>query len=131
MRRFLLTAATAATALVGTACGDSIGLGSNAAGSYELRTINGVSVPVELGSEIIEGGVLELDSNGEFADIIEVRAFGSSSIEQRSFFGTWDQNGSEIRLRYDGGTTLFAERTSSSRIVLTDRQGDEWAYQRF
>ena len=131
MRRFLLTVAAAATTLTGTACSDSIGLGSNVAGSYELRTINGRSLPVQLGSETIEGGVLELDSDGRFVDVIQVREFGVPLSTQREFFGTWDWNGSEIRLEYESGDVLFANRTSSSRIVLEDNDGNDWAYQRF
>jgi hypothetical protein len=131
MRRFLLTVAAAATTLTGTACSDSTGLGSNPAGSYELRTINGQSLPVQLGSRTIEGGVLELDSNTEFADIIQFREFGSPLSDQDEFFGTWERNGSEIRLEYESGDVLFANRTSSSRIVLEDHDGNDWAYQRF
>jgi hypothetical protein len=131
MRRFLLTVAAAATALTSTACSDSTGLGSNVAGSYELQTINGQNLPVQLGSRTIEAGQLELDSDGTFVDIIQYRTFGSSLIQTDQFFGTWDRNGSEIRLQYDDGTTLFADRTSSSRITLEDDNGNAWTYQRF
>jgi hypothetical protein len=131
MRRFLLTTAAAVTALTGTACSDSIGLGSNVAGSYELRTINGQGLPVDLGSRTYEGGVLELDSDGTFVEVLQFREFGSPLSTQQEFFGSWDRNGNEIRLEYDDGTTLFADRTSSSRIVLEDNSGNDWAYQRF
>lgn len=131
MRRFLLAVATAATTLTATACSDATGIGSNPAGSYELRTINGQSLPVQLGSRTIEGGVLELDNDGTFVDVIQFRDFGAPLSDQDEFFGSWERNGSEIRLDYDDGTTLFAERTSSSRLVLQDENGDEWSYQRF
>ena len=131
MRRFLFTVATATTALVGTACSDSTGLGSNVAGSYELRTINGQSLPVNTGSRTIEGGVLELDSDGRFVDVFQYRDFGDPLSTQEELFGNWERNGSQIRLEYDNGDVLFAERTSSSRIVLTDDSGNDWAYQRF
>src|ERR687895_757229 len=75
MRRFLFTVATATTALVGTACSDSTGLGSNVAGSYELRTINGQSLPVNTGSRTIEGGVVEVDSDGRVVDVFQLRGF--------------------------------------------------------
>src|SRR5687768_4841983 len=102
MRRFLLTVAAVATTLAGTACSDGIGIGSNVAGSYELRTINGQSLPFDDGSVTIDGGVLELDSNGEFVDLIRFREI--PDVEQ---FGTWDRSGSEIRLEYDNGDVLF------------------------
>ena len=131
MRRLLLTVAVAATTLAGTACSDSTGLGSNPAGSYELRTINGQSLPAQMSSRTIEAGELDLDSDGTFVDIIQYRTFGSSLIQTDQFFGTWERNGSEIRLDYDDGTTLFADRTSSSRITLEDTNGNAWTYQRF
>jgi hypothetical protein len=131
MRRFLLTVAAAATALTGAACTDSTGLGSNVTGSYELRTINGQALPVQLSSETIEGAVLEIDSDGRFVETIQFREFGVPLSTQQDFFGTWERNGSEIRFDYDDGFTLFGQRTSSSRIVLEDRNGNDWAYQRF
>jgi hypothetical protein len=131
MRRSLLTAAAVATALVGAACSDSSGLSGNVAGSYELLTINGQSLPVTLGSRTFEGGVLELDSNGEFLETLQFRDAGAVFSSQQSYPGNWDRNGSEIQLDYDDGETLFAERTSSNRIVLEDNNGNDWLYQRF
>jgi hypothetical protein len=132
MRRFLLTVAAAATTLTGAACSDSTGIGGDPSGSYELQTINGQGLPVSLeANSQIEGGVLELDSDGTFVDIIQFRTVDNPLIQQRTFFGTWERNGSEIQLDYDGGTVLFAERTSSSRLVLEDDDGNDWAYRRF
>ena len=133
MRRFLLTTAAVATTLVAAACGDSSGLSGNVAGSYELLTINGQSLPVTTQSgRTIEAGQLELDSDETFVDIIQYRTFGSSLIQTDEFFGTWERNGSEIRLEYDNSNdVLFAERTSSSRLVLIDYDGNEWGYRRF
>ena len=132
MRRFFLTVA-AATALAGTACSDSTGPGGSFVGSYELLTINGVSLPVtnEFG-ETIEGGQLELDSNGEFLDIVNYREFPGAPVRTVQFPGTWEREGTDrIRLDYDDGDVFFVRRTSSSRIVLEDNSGNEWAYRRF
>ena len=74
MRRFLLTTAAVATTLLGAACGDSSGLGGNPAGSYELLTINGQSLPVTTQSgRTIEAGQLDLDNDGRFFDVIQYR----------------------------------------------------------
>jgi hypothetical protein len=133
MRRFLLTVATAATTLAGAACGDSTGIGGDPSGSYELQTINGQGLPVSLEADSqIEGGVLELDSDGRFIDIIQFRTVGNPLSQQRTFTGTWDRDGSEIELDYDNSTTLLiARRTSSSRLVLEDENGNDWSYRRF
>jgi hypothetical protein len=133
MRRFLLTVAAAATALTGAACSDAIGLGSNIAGSYELRTINNQSLPVQLGSRIYEGGVLEIESNGTFVEVLQYRVSGNPLSTQDEYFGRWERDGDEIVFEYDddNGTTYFGRRTSSSRILLEDNDGNDWSYQRF
>jgi hypothetical protein len=131
MRRFLLTMTAAATTLTASACSDTTGIGSNVTGSYELRTVNGQSLPASNNSVTIEAGVLELDSNGTFVDIVQFRVPGDPLIREDQQFGTWERSGSEVRLDYDNGDTFFADRTSSSRLVLRDDSGNEWAYQRF
>ena len=125
MRRFLLTTAAVAGTLVSAACGDSTGLSSNVAGSYELQTINGRSLPVSAGSDVIESAEIELDADGDFVEIVRYD-FGSPDV----FTGTWERNGDEIIFDYNDGNTFIAQRTSSSRFVL-DVNGDEWAYRRF
>jgi hypothetical protein len=133
MRRFLLTAATAATALVGTACGDVTGIGAGIAGTYQLRTVNDLSLPVsDQFGEILEAGELELDSNGEFILILQIRPSPNSLIQTIERFGTWDRNGDEIRLEFDDSSDVwFAERTSSSRITVEDDVGNVYVFQRF
>jgi hypothetical protein len=131
MRRFLLTVATAATALVGAACTDSIGIGAGVAGTYELRTINGVTLPVTDGGIIIEAGQLELESNGDFVDILQYRSSSGGLITTDEQFGTWERSGDEILLDYEESGTVRAERTSSSRLRIEDGFGNVWVYQRF
>jgi hypothetical protein len=131
MRRFLLTVAAAATTLASTACSDAIGIGSNVTGSYELRTLNGQSLPASDGSVIIVGGVLELDSNGTFVDILQFRVSGDPLVRNDEQSGTWDRNGDEIRLEYDNGSVFFADRLSSSQLVVNDNSGNTLEYRRF
>jgi len=132
MRRFLLTVTTAATALVGTACGDSLGIGNNVVGSYELVRINGQSLPVQLGQDIIEDGVLDIDSDGTFEEIITFRDASTGFRDDARFTGAWDEDGNVIELDYDGSTVeFFAERRSGGRLVYEDEFGDQWEYRRF
>jgi hypothetical protein len=132
MRRFLLTMATAASALTATACSDLTGVGGNIAGTYELRTINGQSLPVSTQSgQTTEAAVLEVRNDGTFIHIVQYRTFGIPLIQEDEFSGTWEQNGSEIRFESDDGEVFFADRTSTNRIVVEDNDGNLWAYQRF
>jgi hypothetical protein len=137
MRRFLLTAAVAATALAGAACGDTTGIGNNVAGSYELIRVNGESLPADdiNGDFTFFNGVLEISSNtssdGEFEDLIQYRPFGDPVIRDSRVFGTWERVGSDIELTYDNGFVTVAERPSSSRLILEDELGNTLEYRRF
>lgn len=137
MRRFLLTAAVAATALAGTACGDTTGIGNNITGSYELRTVNNLSLPVsnESGTRTIIAGELEIDSNGsstgEFVEVLTVENFNGARFTE-TYFGTWERSGDEILFFYeDTFEERLGERTSSNRIVIRDDFGNIWSYVRF
>ncbi|MFN2565246.1 MAG: hypothetical protein ABR499_09590 [Gemmatimonadaceae bacterium] len=134
MRRFLLTAATAATALVGTACSDVTGIGDSVAGSYELIRVNGQSLPADdiSGELTFYTGVLELNRDGEFVDLIQYRVPGDPRIYDSQVFGTWERSGNDIRLEYDdSGFVAFAERPSSSRLIVEDEFGNRLEYRRF
>jgi hypothetical protein len=131
MRRFLLTVATAATALAGTACTDSIGIGAGVAGTYDLRTVNGIGLPVSDGDLIIEAGQLEIESDGDFLEILQFRSTTGGLIRTEEYPGTWERNGDEIVFDYDNGDQAFGERTSNSRLRIEDDFGNVWVYQRF
>ena len=132
MRRFLLTVATAVTALTATACGDATGVGTNVVGEYELIRVNGQLLPASSldGDIIYHAGLLELESDGRFIDILQYRFFNSTSIQQDEWYGSWERSGSEILLEYDRGGRIFAERTSSTRLLLEDEAGNRFEYRR-
>ena len=131
MRRLLLTLA-ATTALAGTACSDITGVG-DVAGSYELVRVNGQSLPASdnTGSVTFYGGVLELDNDRTFVDLLQYRGFGDPAVINDEEFGRWERSGSEIRLEYDRGFVSFAERQSSSRLTVRDNAGNRFEYRRF
>jgi hypothetical protein len=139
MRRFLLTAAVAATALASAACGDTTGVGANVAGSYELFRVNGESLPADdiQGEFTFHAGVLELDNDGSsgndgsFRDLIQYRFFNDPVIEDSEVFGTWERSGSDVILEYDNGFQTRADRPSNSRLILEDERGNTLEYRRF
>ena len=132
MRRFLLTAAVAATALAGPACGDTTGIGNNIAGSYELRTVNNLPLPVSSSSDRVLAGELRIDSNGEFREVIQYEDNFSGSRFTETRFGLWERSGDEIIFEYDDNfETRFGLRTSGSRIEIEDNVGNVWSYVRF
>jgi hypothetical protein len=136
MRRFLLTAATAATALAVTSCGDITGTRGDVAGTYELRTVNGDFLPTTItdvdGSVTFEYGELQLDSDGTFVDVVQYRLDGGSRIWTDEIFGTWTISGDRITLepddpQYDRYTM---ERRSRDRLVQSNG-GVQLVYERF
>src|SRR5918999_5050769 len=109
MRRFLLTMATAASALAVASCSDLTGVRGDLAGTYELETIDGQVLPQtvpddEFGTVSLVYGEIELNSDGTFVDFYQFVAPGSSFVRSREFFGRWELEGnSRIRFETDNG----------------------------
>ena len=132
MRRFLLTAATAASALAISACGDITGVRS-VEGVYELRTVNGLSLPVTLndGTTVVAGEI-ELDSNGDFVDTFQFQEFGSSFVQTDQAFGTWTRSGNEIEFQTtDGSGRVYTMTWTNGRLIQDTNSGNRYVYQRF
>jgi hypothetical protein len=132
MRRFLLTVAAAATTLAGSACSDITGIDGGIAGIYELRTINGQSLPVSSGTVTYIAGEIEIDNDGTFIDTYQYRFSGRTFVETEQIFGRWFREGSRIRFEGDDGRAYYMSRTSSNRLVYEEESdGSRWVYQRF
>jgi hypothetical protein len=138
MRRFLLTAATAASALAVTSCSDVIGVRGNVAGTYELRTINGQFLPVtiddQFGSSVtFVYGEIQLDNDGRFVDTYQYQLPTSSRVETEQIFGRWElEADDEIRFEPDDTRldVYYMERTSSNRLVQRSQGGAVLVYER-
>jgi hypothetical protein len=128
MRRFLLTVATAASALAVTSCSDAFGVGSNVAGRYELQTINGVFLPVTLEGVTFLYGELQLDSDGTFVDFYQYQVPGSP-VEPDQLTGTWERIGNSIRFDADNGDVYEMDIASNNRLI--QRTGATLIYERF
>jgi hypothetical protein len=134
MRRFLLTMATAASALAVASCSDLTGVRGDVVGRYELETIDGQVLPQpvdddQFGTVSVVYGEIELDSDGTFIDMYQYVAPGGVRTQQ--IFGTWELEGnSRIRFETDNGE-YFMERRSSNRIAYVDNAGSRWEYDRF
>jgi hypothetical protein len=137
MRRFLLTVATAASALAVTSCTDLTGLGSDVTGRYELRTINGQFLPVtiddpQVGPVTFVYGEIELHSDGTFIDMYQYRTSTSAFVRTDEILGTWSRTGDRVRLEPDDPnfSVYFMDRTSGNRLVQ-DESGVTLVYERF
>jgi hypothetical protein len=137
MRRFLLTVATAASALAATSCSDLTGLRGDVTGRYELQTINGQFLPVtiddpQVGSVTFVYGEIELSSDGTFIDMYQYRTSGSAFVRTDEIFGTWSRSGDRIRLEPDDAnfSVYHMDRTSGDRLVQSE-SGVTLVYERF
>jgi hypothetical protein len=128
MRRFLLTVATAASALAIAGCGDITGVRS-VEGVYELQTVNGQFLPVMLddGTTVIAGEI-ELDSNGQFVDMFQFRDFGGPILTDRAF-GTWTRSGNEIEFETDDGR-FYTMTWTNGRLIQDTNSGNRYVYAR-
>jgi hypothetical protein len=136
MRRFLLTAATAASALAVISCNDMTGIRGDVAGRYELITIDGQPLPAtithpDVGSVTFFSGEIELDNDGSFFDTYAYRFAGDPDIEEERVRGTWERDGSFIRFEATNGDVYRMERTTGNRLVYeNETDGSTWVYRR-
>ncbi len=125
MRRFLLTLATAATALSATACSDATGVGRDLEGTYTLETVNGASLPeyvAELDVEFVSGEVT-LYRDGTYDYELRFRVGNDPFVERFTSFGTYSVSGDEIRFNPDDPdeATYFME-WDRSRLIERDNE---------
>jgi len=95
MRRFLLTVATAATALTATACSDVTGIRRDLEGTYVLETVNGAGLPEyvsEIDGEFLSGEVT-LYNDGTYEDEIRIRYTGNNFVTRFPSSGTYTISG--------------------------------------
>jgi hypothetical protein len=123
MRRFLLTAATAASALAAAACGDLTGVRRDIEGSYTLSTVNGASVPEwvpDLNADIISGEVTLYD-DGTYDDELRLRFTGESFIDRFTSSGSYTISGSEIRFNpSDPNLSPYSMEWDRGRLTHSD-----------
>ena len=105
MKRLLVLALTIAFGLGATSCSDSTGPGSNLAGIYTLRSVNGVTPPVTLdqfGTYRLEvlAGEIQLDANGNYQGTTRYRETSGAfqEIYDDVIVGYWTLSGNQIAL---------------------------------
>lgn len=131
MKRLLSFALVAVTSLSAAACGD-LGTGpASFAGRYDLRSLNGQSVPATLyynsASDHIEilASDITLYDDGSYTDFTRVQdtQFGPTQVYDETTQGTWSLSGSDLTLadRFDRTHVTYAT-IANGRLVI-DRFG--------
>jgi hypothetical protein len=132
VKRLLSLALFAALAVSGASCSDSTGPGDSLAGTYTLRSINGVNPPVliyqdaTVSSEVVSGQIL-LDAAGNYQGTIRYRDTYTGSQPQLSddlTTGYWSLSGNQIALTDNNfPNDPFIGVVSGNTITLTDNTG--------
>ena len=134
MTRPLWVAALAALALAGCGGGDATGP-SAMAGTYILRTVDGVAPPVILYEDATEtdelvSGEVRLSADGTFVDITAERytVNGNMTIREVEATGTFRREGDRVIFRMGNGNEY--EMTASGDSLVQDWYGLELVYTR-
>jgi hypothetical protein len=128
VKRLLVLALTLAFGLGATSCSDSTGPGSAIAGSYRLRSVNGVTPPILiyqdalLRVEVLDGEIL-LDANGNYQGTTRYRETegGFQDVYDDTIVGYWTLSGNQIALtdmRYPNDP--YVGTVSGNTITLID-----------
>ena len=103
-----------------------------AAGSYDLVTINGQSLPAPSGSSLIARGGVYLDACTRFAlsEVDTVAGTGSATFPP-PVGGTWSIKGDSIHLTTTTQATYSGTLIASELILVAAASpGDVWVYRR-
>lgn len=117
-------------ALMALGCGgsDSPSGPTSAAGTWNLATMNGHTLPANInGYEEVLNGQLELRTDGTFDDSYQYHPAGSTATRTSDNSGTWSQSGSLVSLNSNG---TYSGTLSGSHLTVTEFGGEVWVYSR-
>jgi hypothetical protein len=131
MRRLLVLATILATTLTAAGCSDTTNPANSLAGTYTLRTVNNVQVPVTVSaspgftSEVLAGSI-ELDAQGNYIGTITYRDTYSGqqpTVYNDTIIGYWSLSGNQLTLVDSQTGAQYFATVSGSTITLSDNSG--------
>ncbi|MDQ3243109.1 MAG: hypothetical protein M3Q09_05240 [Gemmatimonadota bacterium] len=132
---FLVAALMATTVLAGCGAVDLVGSG-RVAGTYELRSVNGVRLPAvyyeESGYRLeILNANFSIENDGTFTEALILRETvrGSSSTNSTSTYGNYDYYNGEFTFDEVGGHRYYG-RLNGSTLIIED-EGVTMEYWRY
>jgi hypothetical protein len=128
MKRLLVVALSLAFGLGATSCSDSTGPGSNLAGVYTLRTVNGITPPVTVYQDAtsrleVLAGEIVLDANGNYQGTTRYRGTSGSfqEIQDDVIIGYWTLSGNQIALTdRDFPNDPYIGTIDGNSIIITE-----------
>lgn len=121
-----------AMVLVG-ACSDSTGPNPLIAGMYDLETVSGIPVPIELQHVRLNSSTLRIDENQTFILSLDLTSPNADPTQPpidyvQTFSGTWSQRGNEYHFM-EGFNSLMTA-TSSRTTITANLEGGVYLYRR-
>ena len=114
-----------AAATVLTSCGDSAGPEvEDAAGFWELWSLNGQSPPVSVDILTIHSGSLDLRGHGSYAFALSGVVLGEPWGETES--GVWNQTGNAVSLNPNDGCTNTAVLEERDILKISSHCAEGW-----
>ena len=116
------------------ACGGSSDSGTgpdgpNLNGTYELKTVDGKTLPAAFAdSSLVSGRLVMSDSGWSQVSVVQYKAGGSASGDTLKLAGFWAANGSNLILFDFGSTTTYTGTYSSTGINLTKKTATLLSY---
>jgi hypothetical protein len=137
MRKTLLALAFAALGAGSLACSDVTGLGTaDIAGSYDLRTFNGFTLPAvsyqdQFEQDQLIGETFTIYTDGTYTDDYTLRILSNNGTRTQNFrdTGTWVQNNTALQFRDDRTGDTYTGSISGNTLTVA-QLGDVYVYQR-
>lgn len=120
MHRTARTVLQVVAAVAVAACGSVVGPDEGSAGVFVLQTVEGAPVPYALSADpsiVISGRALTLSPDGTFTDLVQLTVADVVFPSTRG--GDFRSDGASIRLTYENGQVLQAERIGGT-LTLDD-----------
>src|SRR5688572_10432079 len=114
----------AAALAIGGCADDGSGPGDDAAGTYELISVNGAILPVVFEEngvrEEVQSGVLQLNTNGTFTVTFNYRVTENGAVTNltETENGTWTESGNTVTVVNSDGEQSGATR-NGDRLTVT------------
>ena len=127
MSRRYVRGAVLLLAIVATvaSCGDSAGPEvEDAAGFWDLWSLNGQAPPISVDIRTIHSGSLDLRGNGSYAFALSGVVLGEPWGETES--GVWNQTGNAVSLNPNDGCTNTAVLEERDILEISSHCGEGW-----
>jgi predicted small secreted protein len=136
MKKTLLVIASAALVSGFVACSDVVGIGDDFAGTYDLQSVNGFTLPTVIFDDGLEQDELLSETftiyrEGSYTDDYTLRTSSRSGQSTSSYRddGTWTRNGTHLEFADSRNGATFSGELDGRTLTIF-QGGDSYVYRR-